>query len=485
MSSFNISGFQPKASIAITTPDGVTYAMGDLQDSLISLTIQRSVDGTAGAFGLTLTATTDKNGNTWADLITPMSYIEIRMGNLGSTVATLSPGVIPPRSTTLPMRFRGFVDNSGYTTTFGATGGPQRAVLINGRDYMKLFMVSNIQYLWTSSTIAASMAAAGFGLTFNYGLPWQINTVSDFVNGVIGSVFNGDAAASSGYGGGTGQAFLPAFREGGVAAPNIQIACSVPDKYQLNSLTVQPFSGPFINLLSYFQSPPLGEMFIYDDENAPVLVYRVTPLKDEGGMFVLPAQDPSTLQLQLPHVLTTTDFNPGKSVGRSDNEVVNFVFVYGDTAATDGGSSAAYASSGLFGENFSIYSGGNLSTNPYWNSASTRRFGLRPLNIDSPWVPYLVTSNYQQLAIELATFIGQTMGFNEKLYSGSIPMHGDPLFIPGRYCGFTDRHTGDLWSFYLESCTDVFNFKGAPSPGWNCQLGVTRGFKTSSFASPS
>ena len=157
--------------------------------------------------------------------------------------------------------------------------------------------------------------------------------------------------------------------------------------------------------------------------------------------------------------------------------------MYSDIASTDNGSSAMYVSKGIGATNFSIYSAGNTASNPYWNSDSTKRFGLRPMNVDSPWVPFInVNGSYQSLSIELATFLGQTYGFNETLWSGSIQQHGDPLFIPGRYIGITDENTGDLWSFYLESVTDTFNFKPSPEPGWTAQLGVTRGFKTSTFA---
>jgi len=480
----------------------------------MSITLHRDVSGAAGAFGITLTAATDKNGKTWLDRINPMDYIEIRAANLGATAASLNPNgpFLGGSPGVMPMRFRGFVDSVAYTITIGPSGGPERAVLVQGRDYTKLFMVSNIQYLWTSSAIAAGMAAAQYGLTFNYNLPWQINTVKDFVHGVIDTVFNGAGSAipqwsaqqitssaqaasgetgiqgPAGYGGGGGQAFLPAFREGGVHVPNIQISCSVPDKYSIVSLAVQPYTGPFWNLLTYFQSPPLGECFVYDNEDGPVLVYRVTPLKDIDGYFIPPAQDPGATRLQLGHIFSNTDFNSGRMVAKSDNEVVNYVFVFSDVGATDGGSSAAYVSSSLMAQNFSVYatqSSQSLSTrtNPYWNADSTRKFGLRPLNIVSPWVPFLSPSgDYQELATELAYFAGKAYDHNEKLYSGTITCHGDSLFIPGRYIGFTDNATGDKWSFYLESVTDTFNFKPMPEPSWNCELGLTRGYITSSYA---
>ena len=452
MRPISIRTLQPRAEITVHTTRGEVYTYQDLAADAISLELQRATDGSAGAFALTLTARAYKDG-TWADRIQPMDYVEIRAGNL-------SPSSYPLGK--LPMRFRGFVDHSAQTFSIPSSGGPQRSVVISGRDYTKLWQVSQVQYLWTINLPAALTAATGFGLSSNYGVPPDVSTVSQLVNAVVQHVFEGDGPPT------TSSPFAPLFRQQGVDIPDPVVAVSVPDRYEINLLSVEPYTGSVWNLVQYFQSAPFGEAFFYDAEAGPVLVVRVAPFKDLSGNFVEPAVDPATIEHQLGPVTLDPSLISEQQIEFSDDEVLNYFFVYADQANMGAGSAYAYVSPG----NFSPY---NAQGNPQWLADSTAKFGFRPLNVQSPWVAAITqTQYYAQNAAELAYYLALTQGHNEQLRSGTIVCHGSEDLIPGRYITVPYGEKTGL-SFYLESVTETFLFKGAQNPSWTAELGVTRG----------
>ncbi len=447
MQPISVRSLFPHADITIHTTRGPVYAIADLEADLVSLDLQRSTSGSAGAFSLELTARAYKDG-TWADRIQPMDYVEIRAGNL-------HPSSYPNGK--LPMRFRGFVDLGPQSFAIPPQGGPQRSVTISGRDYTKLPMVSQIQYLWTTSlSQALANAASGWGLTANWGFSTSSTTMRAFISQVLQHIFEGTSGQSA-----LGaNPFLPLFRKTGVDAPNLLQAVSVPDTYTINLLTVEPYTGSLWNLITYFSSPPLGECFIYDAEAGPVLVVRIAPFKDLAGKFVSPGLDPGTQKHQLGPITLSTDLIPQQEIGYSDNEVLNYFFVYSDVAQMGAGSQFSYLSP---------------NQNPWWNAESTAKYGFRPLNLDTPLVAAITQNpNFQQNAASLAQYLGATQGHNEQLRSGTITCHGDESLIPGRYVTVPYSERVGL-SFYLEEVTETFAFKGAQNPTWTAQLGVTRG----------
>lgn len=448
-----VHDYRPQADITIWTKTGEVYHDEVMADT-ISCHVSRDVSGRAGVFGLQLTARRDKKGRTWRDKVRPMDYVEIRMG-----LSRMSNGK-------LPIRMRGFVDNSMETLVFGPEGGPQRVITINGRDYTKLFMVSNIQYLWTNSLPRQANARTGGALELNYGIPLKICSVKEIVTHIVDNIFNGKGDIQD--------AFLPGYRKSGIHIPDIHISCTVPDKFSVESVTIQPYTGPFWNLLTYFQSPPIGECFMLDYEDAPVLIYRVCPFKDKNQNYVPPAVDPSTVPGQLAPVEINPSMISQYSLSYSDNEVLNYFFVYSDIAINGGGTQFNYVQTPTGTEAATYQSG----SNPYWNEKSTETYGIRPLNVSSPWVTFVQIKNtgYRELAAELATFLGKVFDHNEELLSGAITCHGYEHLVPGRYVIINDKEmVGGRMAFYLEEVTDTFNFKGAPNPGWAAQLGVTRG----------
>lgn len=444
MNPFVINSFSPKAEILARTATGNTYS---LTNAAISLSTIRSTDGGAGAFHISLTADKDSHGLMWSDKIRPMDYIEIRAGN---KLVNGKP----------PMRMRGFVDFSGEQFLVNQTGGPTRSMVVTGRDYTKLFMSQNIQYLWSQSL---STDGNYPGLALNFGVPADgQTTVMQIMNTILQDVFLGKGPK------GRDLAFLPNYRMAtGINIPDIVPFLIMPSQFQAQFFAIGAYTGAFWNLMQYLVSAPLGELFFYDTEQGPIMTFRVAPLKDQSGKIVPPAQNPELSTIKLDTAVASA-----YNIGRSDQDVLNYFFSLSDAASSGGGSSApAFMSPNIDLETWTPYAGGGTGKNPYWNPKSVRKFGLRPLNVETPWLQLINLKDLSavQVAVQLSNYLGAVYGHNEELLSGTIVCHGDENLIPGRYMQFNGHE------YYLEQVQDDFEFKGSSSPSWTATLTVTRG----------
>lgn len=445
-----INSYTPQAEITAISDGGRQYAL--TQDA-VSLTTVRSVDGGAGSFSLQLTAAKDKRGLMWTDKIRAMDYLEIRAGN-----RRLPNGK-------LPVRMRAFVDSSSESLIMPKEGGPQRGILITGRDYTKLFQSQNVQYLW-SQTLPADGSFPG--LDMNFGVPSDgTAAIKDIAQTILDDVFLGK-------GGKTGEPFLPLYRGvTGINVPDIISHFSVPDNFKAQYFTINAWTGPFWNLIDYLSSPPLGELFMYDSEAGPILVLRVVPLRDISGKIISPAQEPELPTIEIdPAMVSAYD------LGRTDQQVLNYFFAMSDAASSGGTVALNYATQGLDLFHWSPYVGSGKGDNPYWSSRSARKFGLKPLNIQTPWIQLWTQTDdsARQNAAVLSNYLGLAYDHNESLIGGEMTCHGSEHYIPGRYVKFSDA------LFYLEKVTETFNFIGSSSPSWAASLYLTRGQSVSGIA---
>lgn len=449
-----INSFSPKATITVYTKQGEVFSQEVVNDA-ISLNIVRGVDASAGQAVLTLTANQDKKGRSWQDRIHPMDYIEIRAGN-----KYLSNGK-------LPIRFRGFLDSVTETLGMPVMGGPTRRINVVARDYVKLFLIENIQYLWTNML---GVDVGGYpGLNRSYGIAASSNvkaSVGEILRLIVTNIFNGSYDST--------YPFLPAFRKetGFSWLPSIYLHNTIPTRFMSEDLTIQPYTGPVWSLINYLCSPPVGESFIYDGPDFPTLVCRPVPFRDFNGNFVSPGGEP-----ELPTIKVDPSVVSGYTLGKTDAQVKNFFFVYSDALSNNGSTAPLYISKSIStselangGSGFNPYSGNSRSTNPYWNGKSATIYGLNPLNVSTPWVELpskdgTLTTN----AEELSTFLGKVYDHNENLIGGQLICHGDESFIHGRYVQFSDAE------FYLEQFEDNFSFIGDNNPNWTTVLSVTRG----------
>lgn len=445
-----INSFSPKAEIEIHTKNGEVFTREVVNDA-VSVYIVRGIDASAGQAILTLLVNKDKRGRSWQDRVHPMDYIVIRAGNKYKPDGTL------------PIRFRGFVDSLVESLAMPTVGGPLRRITLVARDYVKLFLINNIQYLWTVM-LGADLASFP-GLDRNYGISSTVTDVGKIIQQIIDHVFTGKGEGSL-------HPFLPAFRKAtGLNIPDIVLSNKIPNNFMAENLTIQPYTGPLWSLINYLCSPPVGESYVYDGEDTPILVCRPVPFKDEYRDIPSPGQEP-----ELPTIKIEGSIVSGYTLGKTDAQALNFFFVYSDALSNNGSTAPAYASPYIdFGEKFDPYSNSSTGTNPYWNSKSANIYGLKPLNISTPWVE-LPASNQdkdkgsaQRNAVKLANFLGKIYDHNQDLMGGQITAHGDENLIHGRYIQFGDAE------YYLEQVEDKISFVGDQNPSWSTVLSVTRG----------
>lgn len=415
--------FYPRAKIDVWTQKGKHYSLEPMAD-VVKFTTHRSVDSSPGTWSITLTARSDAEGNSWAKRILPMDYVEIRAGFADP----------------LPIRMRGFVDNAMQSWHIGGTGGPSRRITLNGRDFTKLAIVNQIKYVWQSDPTAALFQ--NWGLTQTYGIKALISTADSFCRAIVDHIF---------------RPFLMGLREQtDMPVPDIKLDVTVPEQFAIPMLTIEPYSGSFWNLFRYFQSPPMGEAFFYDADDGPHLVFRMAPFKDESGQFVLPASAPALGEIPL-----DLQTDSGQDIGRSDNEVYNYFFVYSDVMPLGTMTQVAFVKPGV---------------NPRIRQGSIDTFGFRPMSIDTAWVTPFITGDGSSTppttaAGELAAYLLATQGHNETLASGSLQVHGSPDLIPGRYVSAPSE--GLTW--YLQTVDESFSWVGDANPRWTATLGVVRG----------
>lgn len=424
-----VQSLRPQATVEIWTGGGRRFSAADTAADLVTMQIHRSTDGSPGTFALTLTARQYRDGS-WAERVRPMDYVEIRASN----------GATQPDGR-LPIRMRGFVTNAMQAFSIGAQGGPTRSVTLNGQDYTKIFGMNQVKYVWQTDPMAAMEQA--WGLTLRYHIPPDVSTVRQMAEAVSSGLM---------------RPFLAAFRQAtGIPAPAYRMDVTIPDRFGIPFVVVEPYTGSFWDLFRYFQSAPLGECFIWDAPDAPVVTYRIAPFKDAAGNVVSPAVSP---------VLGPTDARfalaEGQDLGYSDNEVYNYFFVWSDLAPMVGFTQYAYVVKGK---------------NPLVERASLLRFGFRPLLVDAPLVtPFTTGANKraqppQEAANEFAYYLERTQGHNETLASGSLQAHGSEEFIPGRYVRIADEGL----TAYLQTVDEQFDFLGAGNPQWTATLGLVRG----------
>ncbi len=428
----------PKTTVTVYTWRGETY---DLTPSLFNWQRGKYVDQSQpGTFTLNLVASQDKSGKTYADLLMPMDYVEIRASKYGKKA-----------NGKLPIIMRGFVDQATYSLSLGGSGGPQEPrIIVTGRDFTKLLIIWQVLYLWTQNTLKASgdlakieAEASGFGLYFNFGLPLYPESIASFFKDMMAKMISPIQASMKGF---KYPIDLPWFR-GDFAFPD----------FPISSLNVLSYTGSYWNLLQYFASPPFGELFVWDDADGPVLTSRMAPYKTLGGST--PAPSPLTLESE-------GDFHnvSAINISRSDTDLYTYFLTYG-------------ASTQLVGLTMPVYvtGSGNGVITPV-----AGLFGVRPYTVDTSWIgeydssdPGKPNSNAIQIGDTLNKWLVDVMGGMQYFWSGNIACHGDENYRIGTYRTLTQRKQ----DYYIASIQDTFTVgsDGTTSDIWTANIGIVRG----------
>jgi len=151
----------------------------------------------------------------------------------------------------------------------------------------------------------------------------------------------------------------------------------------------------------------------------------------------------------------------GSQLGFSAQEVLNFFLTWPDNT----GSSVLPIGMVNFLK---------AGKNPLVDTESMNVFGYRPLTVTTPLVGLSPTqgslAKLQALAEEFTAYLYATQHQNQDLASGTITVHGQPEWIPGRYLDIPD-----VGRYYLQGVSEQFQAVGAASPSWMATLSVVRG----------
>lgn len=383
--------YSPKCRVVFYTD---RHGQIDVTDrDLFSLSTRRGIGDSTGKWDVLLTGRKTA-GESFLTAIQPMDYIEISFARS------------PSQSGGLPIIMRGFVDNVSESTASG-----ERRVSVNGRDFGKLLLKFQIYYLDEINPTLSLIQQAGLEQRFD--IPAGILTPTAFINLINEKIV---------------QPNLNALRGSRSWIPNMRTDVVVPDRFAVNGMAVQPFTGSVWNLLTQFASKPWIEAFMTDTPSGPTLVYRFAPLRSYGA---------TDLSSYAPSVdltsLTAADLID-MSVGISDNEVYNYYFTYPQYNLLD---RTDFKAAGI-----------DLARNPYLDAEKLERYGFLPLEISTPLIPSLVsdpsdvaaTKSDQslELAAELNSWLVSANQSNHQFLNGSLSIKGGGGIQPGTYIQILD-----------------------------------------------
>lgn len=474
------------------TPQGAYYH-SDLMGDLTTIQTSKTTTAAYGTFQLTFTMREDSGGS-WADKLPYRTYVEMRAG-IGSG--------------TPPILMRGFVDSPEQTMQSGAfPQGPTREVTVTGRDMGAILSDWQILYLWgidPMSTYLEANMSNGDPLAAQLGVGVGQQSPTALLTAFATKLVNGVAVKGL-------QSVMP-------QVPTVQPKISLPDAYQVNFLSLQPWQGSYSNFVDYFASPPWGEDFLYDADDGPWLVVRQTPYKNYlTGQYPLPfGGSPAANGFFADVTLDAGDIAEHDLTVNASGEIYTYYSTTPDLASSVAQSYAQffYVSAGTTVVTSTVNSNGQVSTqnpkypqptattgssltqtgvtvqttlgqtrqpgsNPYYAADKAKWWGIQPLELTTPWVSTLNTafnSNAQSLVAELNTWLVNVYGDNDKFSAGTITCHGFPSLTVGRYVVVAPGAvTSDPypWEAYIQSISHEIDI-ASNNATWTTDLGVVRG----------
>jgi hypothetical protein len=401
----------------------------DMRPYLKALSLKKDLTQPAGAFDFTLAYAPDEPVAELLDDMLPNDYVEFHVQT--------KPG-------DKGYRMRGFIDNATPDRSAGTGAQFQRDINVTGRDYGAL--LQDFQIAYTQSGKDQQRVITGDGLATSLGYKDGVTKdmgVRILVRDITNNILN--------------QKHIKNLRVYNKAIKYIAHTPRIPGHFGYAAPNFQAYSGTLNDLIAQVQSPPWGEYFVRDNEDGPELYFRIAPFLTHDGYYAWDCEAQGDVAfVHLPHQDVIDD-----SLTKSKNEV----WTYFLTMPT-----------GLGGEDLgSSILGKGLSTdqavgNPYYDGAAgsverirARRFGFRPMQVQSPWVlgdpkqktftPALQNSaDPFGVATMMNLWLVHTLGHAEDLRSGTIVSHGVHGARVGDYVYYDDPL---LYGYYYVQGVDV------------------------------
>jgi len=482
----------PMFKVRLVTQKLGEFSFDTTHASVVRLTTHKRLGHAAGEFRIELVPrklSDIPNAEGWQDAVEPMDYVEIYMW-------------VPPRTPDRPV-MRGFIDTVAEEFDI-ASGTPRRHITITGRDYGKLLLITKL-YDPVSDAITPELFRK-FHDTFRrlFGLSESNpNALPPSESPPMGS---GQITDGPAY---TPTRMLRAIFEGfyvpqeaevlqtfNNTLPSMDFASwATGDPWEERLQTYSPTffqraSVPFTDvwvLMSAYQHQPWRELFVTEEVDRPLLVYRPAPWLDLDGDFV---QDVSKVPLRTWPIHETDVVN--STLMRTEAQLGNYFFtfpeMYGAFAALM--KDAPRALEGFFHPPV-------LQANPYlegWQrtinqpgeppSADFRRFGFRLAEYSTPYLDWERNTKHDTLPQKIADARVQGREWNIRavrafshdhlLENGAFTLKGDERIQAGDFIKLADRGralggTGGLSTggprYYVESVTQQFVQGTTPNDG--------------------
>lgn len=466
------------------TPQGAYYHQ-DLMGDLLTIETSKSTTQPYGTFQLTFVMREDAQGS-WADKLTFRTYVEIRAG-IGTTG--------PP-----PILMRGFVDTAAQTLEMPAfPNGPDREVVVTGRDMGAVLADWQILYLWgidpMATYVQANLPNGGGALAATLGISVGQTAPNRLVEAFIRKLVNGQAIAGL-------QAVLP-------RVPALVPKLTIPDAYQINFLNLQPWQGSYANFLDYFSSPPWGEWFVYDADDAPWIVLRQTPYKtyrtgqyplryggtpEQLGFFAdvtvsggaVTSHDLTINGSQAIYTYYSTTPDLASALAQSyaqffyvSQTPLHSVSNSQETATTQVQLTTGSTALGIV-EQQSPRQALLAGSNPYYDVAKAKLWGILPLQLTTPWVSTLDQTfgqDAQRQVADLNTWLVNVYEDNDKFVTGTLTVHGAHAYTIGRYVVVAPGVVSAdpvPWEAYIQTVDHTIDISSNTAT-WTTDLGVVRG----------
>lgn len=436
---FSTTEYRPSAKILLYSGD----KLYQLQSDLIAIARSKQMGQASGQWTVQLVDRIGTDGLTWQQRAKVGDYIEIYEGN-----APNEPQIV----------LRGFVINAQRSFDIQGTGGPTRYTQLAGLDMGYVVQANQVRYLWPFDPTA--IVANQYQLDSNFGIKPTGYTPTKFFNEVITKIVNN-----------TGVKQMQSQIHNGTP-PYFATQCDLPDQYQINTISIQAFTGQYWNLLSYFASAPFSELFYVDLPKAPMFYYRQPPYRDLDGSYLGVFKAPSAL---LPTITVKLADKKSHALGKSANEMYAFYMTYSDLVPTSQQANFNFmeffggaASSDQNGGSITNSVGVNNPSNPIYDKAIEARYGFRQLSVNTPFISALTQGFFANVTVPMNTWMYRAFRHNDEFESGTITVHGDPNITIGRYVHVPE------WGmdFYVTGVTDNF----VQYQTWTMDLQVIRGY---------
>ena len=462
-----IASYRVQTDVRAWTPQGKHYHT-DLMGSLKQISTSKTTNEPYGTFTLTFTSQ-ERGHGTWADKLPYRTYIEIRAG--ANTVGEP------------PILMRGFVSTGTQSLTMPQSPqGPARQVTITGKDFGVVLSDWQILYLWGIDPMATYLNAntsGGDALGATLGISAQSTSPTTIIQSFFDKLV---ATAVKGL-----------QQDISAVIPAMTAKITLPSAYEVNFVNLQPWQGSYANFLDYFASPPWGEDFVYDAESGPEFILRQTPYKNfASGQYPLPFGTIGDNNGFFPDVtLNAGDITGHALTINGAEQVYTYYLTIPDMASSQAQSNALwyYVSAGgntkIGVPGYESQDGVHFTTqataqkpgsNPYYDAARANIWGIRPLQLTTPWIS-TITQTTGPLPAQMNTWLVNVFQDNDLFSSGTITCHGHQDLKIGRYVVLAPGPLtvfSEPYEAYIEQVQHSIDIYSNTAT-WTTNLGVVRG----------